>query len=267
MTCPLASDVRNSRSTGPHARAMSALDKLRRPHRDACWTIADVRSPNHLCPLRETVAASNSHSRAILSGRSNGCTTFLNRPSKTNEWTSLTTTPFDSSILLTPRIRLETLVASHAAVMFDGLADPVGYRYIPQEPPTELEDLAARYRKLESRRSPDGTEAWLNRALIGLDGKAHGYVQATVNLNSEEAFITYFIFSPRQRQGYAREALDVLLPALREAYGIVKFNAEIDTRNVTSIRLVESLGFVFTRHVQNADELKGSISDEYHYSL
>jgi [ribosomal protein S5]-alanine N-acetyltransferase len=150
--------------------------------------------------------------------------------------------------------------------MFDGLADPVGYRYIPQEPPTKLEDLAARYRKLESRRSPDGTEAWLNRALIGLDGKAYGYVQATVNLNSEEAFIAYFIFSPSQRQGYAREALDVLLPALREAYGIVKFNAEIDTRNVASIRLVESLGFVFTRHAPNADELKGSISDEYHYS-
>ncbi|PQV46694.1 RimJ/RimL family protein N-acetyltransferase [Paraburkholderia sp. BL21I4N1] len=151
--------------------------------------------------------------------------------------------------------------------MFDGLANPGGYLYIPQEPPTKLEDLTARYRKLESRRSSDDTEAWLNWALIGLDGKAHGYVQATVNLNSKEAFIAYFVFSPSQRLGYAREALNVLLPALREAYGIVKFNAEIDTRNVASIRLVESLGFTCTRHVRNADEFKGSVSDEYHYSL
>jgi ribosomal-protein-alanine N-acetyltransferase len=179
----------------------------------------------------------------------------------------LTTAPFDSSILSTPRIRLEPLVADHAAAMFDNLIDPVGYRYIPQEPPTNLEDLTTRYHGLESRRSPDGTEAWLNWALIGLDGKAHGYVQATVNLNSKEAWVAYFVFSPSQRQGYAREALGGLIPALREAYGIVKFNAEIDTRNIASIRLVESLGFVFTRHVKNADEFKGSISDEYHYSL
>jgi [ribosomal protein S5]-alanine N-acetyltransferase len=191
----------------------------------------------------------------------------MNRPSKTSEWTSLATTPFDSSILVTPRIRLEPLVAGHAAAMFDGLADPAGYRYIPQEPPTKLEDLTARYRRLESRRSPDGNEAWLNWAIIGIDGKAHGYVQATVNLNSKEACIAYFVFSPSQRLGYASEALGKLLPALREAYGIVKFNAEIDTRNVASIRLVESLGFVFARHVQNADEFKGAISDEYHYSL
>lgn len=151
--------------------------------------------------------------------------------------------------------------------MFDGLADPAGYRYIPQDPPVTLEDLTTRYRKLESRRSPDGTEAWLNWALIGLDGKAHGYVQATVDLSSNVAYIAYFVFSPSQRLGYAREALDELLPALRKAYDIVKFNAEIDTRNIASIRLVESLGFALTGHAQNADEFKVSTSDEFHYSL
>jgi [ribosomal protein S5]-alanine N-acetyltransferase len=194
-------------------------------------------------------------------------TVFMNGPLETNEMASLITTPFDSSILSTTRIRLEPLVATHAATMFDGLADPVNYLYIPQEPPANLGELTAKYRKLESRRSPDGTEAWLNWALIGLDGKAHGYVQATIHLNSKEAWIAYFVFSPSQRLGYAGEALSGLLPALRGAYGIVKFNAEIDTRNVASIRLVKSLGFVLSRHVKNADEFKGAISDEYHYSL
>ena len=151
--------------------------------------------------------------------------------------------------------------------MFDGLIDPVCYRYIPEEPPGSVEDLAARYHMLEGRRSPDGTEAWLNWVLIDLDGKAHGYVQATVDLNSKEAWIAYFVFATSQRQGYAKEALGGLLPALREAYGIVRFNAAIDTRNVASIRLVESLGFVLTQHVKNADEFKGASSDEFHYSL
>ncbi|MEQ5841853.1 GNAT family N-acetyltransferase [Paraburkholderia acidicola] len=167
----------------------------------------------------------------------------------------------------TSRIRLEPLAVSHAATMFDGLSDPACYRYIPDEPPGNVEDLAARYRMLERRRSPDGTEAWLNWVLIDLDGKAHGYAQATVDLNSKEAWVAYFVFSTSQRQGYAKEALGGLLPALREAYDIARFNAAIDTRNVASIRLVESLGFVLTQVVKNADEFKGSVSDEYHYSL
>ena len=176
-------------------------------------------------------------------------------------------TPFDSSILLSPRLRLEPLVAAHAASMFDGLVDPACYRYIPQDPPTNLDDLTARYRRLESRRSPDETEAWLNWALIDRDGKAHGYAQATIDLTSKEAWIAYFVFTASQRLGYAKEALAKLLPELREAYGIVKFTAEIDTRNVASIRLVESLGFLLTQHVKDVDEFKGSMSDEFHYSL
>jgi RimJ/RimL family protein N-acetyltransferase len=151
--------------------------------------------------------------------------------------------------------------------MFDGLSDPVCYRYIPQDPPASVESLIIRYRQLESGRSPDGTQAWLNWALIDRDGKAHGYVQATVDMLSKEAQLAYFVFSRSQRQGYAKEALDRLIPALRETYGVAKFGAEIDTRNVASIRLVESLGFMLTQHVLNADEFKGSISDEFHYSL
>ncbi|WP_322094935.1 GNAT family N-acetyltransferase [Paraburkholderia bannensis] len=219
-----------------------------------------LEAPFHSFASHEADCVHYESSRAILSGDSTGSP-------ETSEVASLIATPFDSAILSTARIRLEPLVAAHAATMFEGLIDPANYRYIPQEPPATVDDLTGRYRKLESRRSPDGTEAWLNWALMGLDGNAHGYVQATIQLNSKEAWIAYFVFSPSQRLGYAKEALDGLLPALREAYGIVKFNAEIDTRNIASIRLVESLGFARIRHVENADEFKGAISDEYHYSL
>ncbi|WP_042339162.1 GNAT family N-acetyltransferase [Paraburkholderia ferrariae] len=174
---------------------------------------------------------------------------------------------FESSILQTPRLRLEPLTENHAAKMFDGLRDPAAYRHIPEDPPRSLEELAARYRMLANRRSPEGEEAWLNWALIDCNGEPHGYLQATVQLASKEAWIAYFVFASSQRRGYAGEALYALLPALREAYGIQRIHAEIDTRNVASIRLVESLGFEFVEHVRNADEFKGSTSDEFHYSL
>lgn len=151
--------------------------------------------------------------------------------------------------------------------MFDGLGHHASYRYIPEEPPSSLEELKARYKKLESRRSPDRKEAWLNWALIDVGGNAHGYMQATIDLISQEAWIAYLVVPSSQRRGYACEALSKLLPALRETYDITTFHAEIDTRNVASIRLVESLGFECDRLVENADAFKGSVSDEFHYSL
>lgn len=174
---------------------------------------------------------------------------------------------FDETTHPTERLTLEPIGERHAALLFPGLSDPICYRYIPQEPPISIDVLANRYRKLASRRSPDGNQAWLNWALCGRDGVAHGYVQATIDLQSRQAWVAYFVFASSQRRGYASEALRALLPRLRETYGVVQFRAEIDTRNEASIRLVEALGFVRERYVEAADEFKGAVSDEYHYTL
>ncbi|WP_321785227.1 GNAT family N-acetyltransferase [Paraburkholderia sp. J94] len=174
---------------------------------------------------------------------------------------------FESAVVLSSRLSIEPLITRHAAILFEGLSDPAAYRYIPQDPPASMDALRARYRKLEGRRSPDASEAWLNWALIGHDGRAHGYVQATIQLASREAWIAYFVFTSSQQCGYATEALRTLLPALQEVYGIGRFHAEIDTRNIASIRLAESLGFECVRRVDHADAFKGAVSDEFHYAL
>jgi RimJ/RimL family protein N-acetyltransferase len=43
--------------------------------------------------------------------------------------------------------------------------------------------------------------------------------------------------------------------------------ANMDTRNLASIKLVESLGFKRTAFIPNADTFKGMTSDEYRYEL
>lgn len=164
-------------------------------------------------------------------------------------------------------MRLEPLMQAHAAGMFKGLSDPDCYRYIPDDPPVSQEVLSARYRQLEGRRSSDGKEAWLNWALVDHEGEPHGYVQVTVAIESKQAWIAYLVFSTSQRKGYASEALRALLPQIREVYGLASIHAEIDTRNVASIRLVESLDFQLVKVVREADEFKGATSDEYHYCL
>ncbi|MGH8428728.1 MAG: GNAT family N-acetyltransferase, partial [Gammaproteobacteria bacterium] len=62
------------------------------------------------------------------------------------------------------------------------------------------------------------------------------------------------------------EACQAVIRWLSER-GVEKFAAEIDTRNVGSIRLIEKLGFRRVAYVPRAALIRGADSDEYHYSL
>jgi [ribosomal protein S5]-alanine N-acetyltransferase len=49
--------------------------------------------------------------------------------------------------------------------MFAALREPAIDHYIASEQPMSVDALATRYRKLETRRSPDGVQQWLNWAI------------------------------------------------------------------------------------------------------
>jgi len=57
----------------------------------------------------------------------------------------------------TTRLTLEPQTAAHADEMFVVLSDPAVYTY-ENAPPPSVEWLRARFARLESRRSGDGTE-------------------------------------------------------------------------------------------------------------
>ena len=77
----------------------------------------------------------------------------------------------------------------------------------------------------------------------------------------------YIIFPPYWRNGYGREMSERLLTHAFEVYGPPNMFAEIDTRNTESIRLVEAMGLVRTRHTRDAAQLRGEASHEYTYSI
>jgi RimJ/RimL family protein N-acetyltransferase len=68
-------------------------------------------------------------------------------------------------------------------------------------------------------------------------------------------------------QGYATEAVQAMLAHLKSDLQVDRVEADIDTRNLSSQRLIERLGFKRVKEVRNADEFKGRTSDEYHYEL
>jgi [ribosomal protein S5]-alanine N-acetyltransferase len=181
-------------------------------------------------------------------------------------------TPAEMKTLETERLLLELLLPEHATLLFEGLADERLYRFIPSNPPESVEALETRYRKLSSRRSPGGSETWLNFAMRlceeGARPKATyvGTLEATV-FPDRSAYVAYTVFFPFWRRGYAREGCARMLAHLVEDHGVRVVVAEMDTRNAASIALAESLGFERVVTTSGADYFKGSVSDEHRYEL
>ena len=140
-------------------------------------------------------------------------------------------------MIRTARLLLEPLTVAHAPAMLALLGDPAIYTYLDYGPPASLEHLQRVYAQLETRRSPDGSEEWLNWIVVR-DGAPVGLVQATIYADGS-ANVAYVFGSAHWGQGYAFEAVTAMLAALDGC----KFFATVDPRNARSIRLLERLGF------------------------
>ena len=77
------------------------------------------------------------------------------------------------------------------------------------------------------------------------------------------AYIAYFVFVDSWRQGVAREACQELVRFLFESFPIDRVVAHDDTRNERSLRLLRALGFQLSETIRDADNFKGTSSDEH----
>ena len=142
----------------------------------------------------------------------------------------------------TPRLLLEPQTAAHAAEMYALLADPALYRH-ENEPPPSAEWLRERFARLETRRSGDGREEWLNWVIRLRDGGAlAGYVQATVRADGSAA-IAYVLGSARWGRGLATEAVRAMIGELAAHHGVRTLRAVLKRSNEPSLRLLQRLGF------------------------
>jgi [ribosomal protein S5]-alanine N-acetyltransferase len=143
--------------------------------------------------------------------------------------------------IATSRLTLEPQVASHAEAMFLVLSDPAIYEH-ENEPPPSVEWLRDRFARLETRRSADGREAWLNWVVRLPSSGLIGFVQATVHPDAR-ASIAYVLGSRFWGQGLAQEAVRGVIAELRERYRVRDLYAELKATNHRSRRLLERLGF------------------------
>lgn len=154
-------------------------------------------------------------------------------------------------------LTLEPQLEGHAELMFAVLSDPAIYEY-ENAPPASLQWLRTRYAKLESRRSADGREQWLNWVVRLLDGLARdsgpgeliGYVQATVRADGS-ALIAFEFASAYWGRGLASQAVTAMLAELGLRYQTRAFWALLKRKNYRSMRLLERLNFVLASSEQH----------------
>lgn len=156
-----------------------------------------------------------------------------------------------------PRLRLEPMRPPHAPALFPVISDPALYTWIDQGPPASVERLEAVYRQVEGRRSPDGSELWLNWVLFPDPAPASppaplGFVQASVAADGR-AWVAYVLGRSTWGQGYAAEAVAAMLQHLFGTVGVRQAMAMVEQDNARSIALLQRLGF---RRAQG-DELTG----------
>ena len=155
--------------------------------------------------------------------------------------------------IATDRLELTPLVSEHAEELFTLLSELSLYEFTRDVPPASLIELQLRYARLESRRSPDGTEAWLNWTLFeSATSTSIGYVQATVS--SKRADIAWVVGTLWQRRGFATEAAAALLIWLRSA-GVEHICAMINPAHAASQKVAENIGLSRTLLMLGGEEV------------
>lgn len=148
-------------------------------------------------------------------------------------------------------LTLEPQVAAHAEEMFRVLRDPRIYEH-ENQPPESLEWLRQRFTRLETRRSGDGAEQWLNWVVRLPEGHLAGYLQASVRARGD-ALIAYVLGSEHWGKGIATRAVTAMLGELASRYGVRTAWAVLKRDNLRSRQLLDRLGFVTATQDEHAD--------------
>lgn len=154
----------------------------------------------------------------------------------------------DDLIALTP------LTVADADELVGVLAGAELYTFTGGSAPT-LDGLRARYARQVAGRSPDGLEEWHNWIIRRVaDGRAVGYVQATISDEGRRAEIAWVVGLGWQGRGYASEAARTLVAWLF-ARGVGVVVAHIHPDHTASAAVASRAGLTPTDRIDHGERL------------
>lgn len=144
-------------------------------------------------------------------------------------------------------------MASHAGDMYQLLRDANLYSFTDDHPPATAQALADRYERLETRRSPDGNQWWLNWVIKKAEtDELIGYVQATVA--EGVADIAWVVGVKYQSSGYATMATKLMVSQLVST-GCQSFSCHIKPWHHASNRVAQKVGFTETDFMEDGEKV------------
>ncbi len=147
-------------------------------------------------------------------------------------------------MIQTPRLSIAPLSHSDVVTFVKYRSDPEIARYQSWDTPYSEAQALALIESQSGIELPRKGE-WLQLAIHLRDSDAHIGDLALHTLEDDGDFeLGYTIAKAFQGQGYAREATAALIDFLMKNHGARRFIATPDSRNLPSIKLLISLGFV-----------------------
>jgi ribosomal-protein-alanine N-acetyltransferase len=168
--------------------------------------------------------------------------------------------------LLTDRLRLRPFASADADSLFALHSDAFVLRYWDSPPWTDR-NRAQRFIEACERMAEEGSGARL--AMVRLsDGAFIGWCSLTRwNPEYRSASMGYCLDRGAWGHGYATEGGYALLQWAFATLDLNRVQAETDTRNVASARVLEKLGFVREGTLREDCILDGEVSDSHVYGL
>lgn len=174
--------------------------------------------------------------------------------------------PLPTPTLRTARLRLRPVADTDAADLFAMHGSAYVLRYWDSPPwrePTRAERFIAACRQM----AEDGTGA---RVMIerASDGAFLGWCGVTRwNPDYRSAALGYCLGDAAWGHGYATEAARALLGWAFDTLDLNRVQAETDTRNAASARVLEKLGFVREGTLREDCVVDGVVSDSWVFGL
>jgi [ribosomal protein S5]-alanine N-acetyltransferase len=174
--------------------------------------------------------------------------------------------PLPTPTLRTPRLRLRPFTEADGDALFALHSNAHVLRYWDSPPWTERA-RADRFIAACRQLAEDGTGARLAIDLAS-DGTFVGWCAlARWNPDYRSAALGYCLGDAAWGQGYATEAAHAVLQWAFDTLDLNRVQAETDTRNAASARVLEKLGFVREGTLREDCAVNGDVSDSWVYGL
>ena len=168
--------------------------------------------------------------------------------------------------LRTDRLLLRPFADTDAEPLFGLHSNPRVLRYWDSPPWTDPA-RAERFLTACRQMAQDGTGARLAIELLA-DGAFVGWCSLTRwSPDFRSAALTYCLDERAWGNGYATEAAGALLGWAFETLDLNRVQAEADTRNAASARVLEKLGFVHEGTLREDCVVDGDVSDSWVFGL